>query len=456
MLLVASASTFMVFLDATIVNISFPSFEVSFPEASRPGLSWVLSAYSIVFTALLVPAGRMADARGRRRWFIGGLALFTLASAACAAAPTAELLIAARVLQAAGGAVIIPTGLAFVLAECPPERRAQAVSLYGAVAAIAAAIGPPLGGVIVDGVSWRWVFLLNLPIGIAALIGAVRLLPDERGTDRRLPDLLGVVILTAGVALLALGIVQGEPWGWGDDRIVGAFAASAVLLPFFFLRSRRHPRPVVELSLFRIRSFAVANAGTLLLGIVFYGTLLANVLFLIGVWGYSALEAGLALVPAPVVAALAAGPAGALADRFGHRRVIVPGALIVAAANALLWARLGNTPDFVGVWLPANALLGLGMGIAYSVVVSAALVHVPHERYALASGVNTIGRQLGSVLSVALVVAIVGTPGPPDPAGAFDEAWALVVVLAVAAAAVCLLFPDTARATRARAEALAT
>src|SRR5215212_7086682 len=246
-LLVTAVAVFMSFLDATIVNIAFPDIERSFPEASLGDLSWILNAYNIVFAALLVPAGRVADMVGRRKMFFIGLATFLAASALCAFAPNVELLIAARVLQAVGGAIVVPTSLGLMLPEFPPAKRATG--------AVAAATGPSLGGVLVDLTSWRWVFLVNLLIGIPAVFPARRLLVErlDEGAHRALPDALGVVLLTAAVGLLSLGIVKGPDWDW-DDRVIGSVVAGAVLLVAFLVRSRRHRAPVIELSLFRIRS----------------------------------------------------------------------------------------------------------------------------------------------------------------------------------------------------------
>lgn len=440
-LAVASAGGFMAFLDQTVVNIAFPSLERSFPSATRSELSWVLSGYSIVFTALLVPGGRIADSLGLRRWFFIGLGMFTAASGACAAAPSPEILVAGRVVQAAGGAVLIPAAIASILLEFPPERRSHAIALYGGVAAIAAAAGPALGGIIIDSGSWRWIFLLNVPIGLAAGFYGYRILRDARTASSGLPDFLGVLLVTAGVGLLALAIVQGEDWGWTSTRVMAAFAGAALLIPLFLARSAAHPAPVVELSLFRIRSVAVANIGTLLLGVAFFGSLLAQVLFLNEVWKYSALDAGLALTPAPLVAAAVAGFAGRLAERYEHRLVSVAGALILAASGVWYATQLGVRPDFIGQWLPGNVLLGMGLGLAYSTLISASVIELPAARYAVGSGINTMMRQVGAVLGVASIIAIVGTPSPADALDAFDNAWLFITILALAAAFTSLAVP---------------
>src|SRR5215207_6296706 len=239
-LLVTSVAVFMSFLDATIVNIAFPDIERSFPEASLGDLSWILNAYNIVFAALLVPAGKVADIVGRRKMFFVGLWTFLAASALCAFAPNVELLIAARVLQAVGGAIVVPTSLGLMLPEFPPAKRATATAIWGATGAVAAATGPSLGGVLVDATSWRWVFLVNLLIGIPAVFPARRVLRETREDHPGpLPDMVGVGLLVGGVGLLSLGIVKGEEWGWGGGRVIGSLLAAVLLLVAFFVRSAR-------------------------------------------------------------------------------------------------------------------------------------------------------------------------------------------------------------------------
>ena len=324
-LLVASAGMFMASLDLFIVNIAFPDIRADFGGTSLASLSWVLNAYAIVFAALLVPMGRLADLIGRKRVFLIGLGVFTAASALCAAAPSVGFLIGARVLQAVGGAMLMPTSLSLVLPEFPPERRAAAVGIWAATGAFAAAAGPPLGGLLVE-LSWRWVFLVNLPVAAVVAVAAVRVLREARDPDAtRLPDLVGSAMIVAGVGALTLAIVKGPDWGWSSPEIVGLLAAAAVLVPAFLYRSARHVSPVVDVSMLRVRSFALANAAGLLFFAAFGAMLLSGVLWLTGVWHYSVLTAGLALAPGPFTAGLFAVPSGRLADRFGQRAVGHPG-----------------------------------------------------------------------------------------------------------------------------------
>jgi len=433
-LAVSSLGVFMAFVDATIVNIAFPDIASSFPETGLSSLSWVLNAYNIVFAAFLVAAGRIADLVGRRRMFLAGLIVFTLASGLCALAPSAAALTAFRVLQAFGAALVVPSSLGLVLQAFPEDRRAHAVALLSAIAALAAGIGPTLGGLLVAAESWRLVFLVNLPIGAFAYVLSRRHLVESREPGRRrMPDLLGALTLAVAISALVLGVVKGEEWGWTDPRILGSFAAALVLGAFFVSRCRRHRSPIVDLALLRNRTFAVSNTMTILAAAGFYGYTLVNVLFLVGVWGYSVLEAGLAITPGPFVAAAIAGPTSRLATRIGHRPVLVAGGLIWGAAVYWFVARVGVTPDFIGEWLPGMILLGIGAGTLFPNLSATAVASAPGEAFATATGLNSVARQVGAALGVAAVIAIIGTPGPQEAAGAFDNAWTFgALCLAVA------------------------
>jgi EmrB/QacA subfamily drug resistance transporter len=427
-LIVTAVAVFMSFLDVTIVNVAFPDIERDFPDAARADLSWVLNAYNIVFAALLVPAGRIADLVGRRRMFLIGVTAFVATSVLCGIAGSPELLTAARVLQAAAGAILVPTSLALLLPEFRAEKRATAVAIWSATGAVAAALGPSLGGVLVDEAGWRWVFFVNVPIGLAALIPARRLLTERRDPSGVLPDVLGSALMVAGVGALALGIVKGSDWGWGSAGVLGSLAAAAVLLPLVVLRSARHRAPVIELSLFRARSFAVANAGMFAFSTAFYALLLCNVLFLTERWGYSILEAGFAVTPGPLSAALSAPLGGALSDRFGQRVVALPGALLFAAGCALFATGIDATPDYAGEYLVPTILTGMGVGLSFAAWGSAAVAELPPARFATGSAVLACLRQIGAVLGIAVLVAVLEA-APPGVDG-FTDAWTLMAATA--------------------------
>jgi EmrB/QacA subfamily drug resistance transporter len=260
-LLVTSVAVFMALLDVTIVNIAFPDIRRTFAHDSLADLSWVLNAYSVLFAAALVPAGRLADRLGRKRLFLAGILLFLAASVTSGLAGSLSVLVVARAVQAIGAAILLPTSLSLVLPEFPIQQRALVTSLWAATGAIAAATGPSLGGALVQWQSWRWVFFVNLLIGLPALVPARRLLRESRDERASIPDPLGALVLAAAVGALSLAIVEGPSWGWSSARVVAAFAGAAALVPTLVVRSARHRAPVFELSLFRVRSFAVANTG---------------------------------------------------------------------------------------------------------------------------------------------------------------------------------------------------
>jgi EmrB/QacA subfamily drug resistance transporter len=434
-LLITSVAVFMAFLDVTIVNIAFPDIEASFPDSSLANLSWILNAYNIVFAALLVPAGRLADRLGRRRMFLAAVSVFLAASAACGLAPSVAFLVGARVVQAAGAAMLVPTSLGLLLPEFPLERRATATATWGATGAVAAALGPSLGGVLVDATSWRWVFFVNLAIGLPALIPARRVLREIRVEHPGpWPDALGVALLVTGIALLSLGIVKGEDWGWDSARVIGSLLVAVVLLALFVVRSARHPAPVFELGLLRVRSFAVANVGVFLFAMGFYALLLANILFLTGVWHWTVLKAGVAVTPGPIMASISAPIGGRLADRFGQRVVAIPGGLLFAAGCLFFALTTGATPDYAGDILPWQILTGTGVGLSFAAWGSAAVAELPPSRFSTGSAISSTSRQIGAVLGIAILVAILGTPRPEDAVATFHTAWRLMALTSAAAA----------------------
>jgi EmrB/QacA subfamily drug resistance transporter len=433
-LIVVSAAVFMASLDLFIVNIAFPAIASDFGGTSLASLSWILNAYAIVFAALLVPAGRTADRLGRKRSFIAGLTVFTVASALCAAAPNVELLVAARVLQAVGAAAVFPTSLALLLPEFPPAERRKAVSIWAAIGAVAAAAGPPIGGLLVQA-GWQLVFLVNVPIGIVVLVFAVRILRESRepaGTPR--PDLAGAALLTAAVGSLTLGIVKSSDWGWGATQTIALVAAAVALLGAFWLRSNRHAAPIVEPALLRNRSFALANTGALFFFMAFGAMLLASVLFLTQVWHESVIRAGLQIAPGPAMAAIFAVPGALLAERVGERVTGALGALLFAAGGAWWVSRLGATPDYAGTFLPGMVIGGAGVGLVIPSLTSAATSSLPPNRFATGSAVLAMSRQIGVALGVAVLVALVGTPSGPAAVDAFQDGYRFLTAAALAAA----------------------
>jgi EmrB/QacA subfamily drug resistance transporter len=421
-------AVFAASLDTSIMFMAFPDIGRTFPEVSRAELSWVINAYTIVFAALLVPAGRLADRAGRRKIFFIGLAIFSASSGLCGAAPTVATLIGARILQAVGGSLLFPASLALVLNEFPQSRRAPAIAAWSAVGALAASLGPSLGGIIIDLADWRWAFYINVPVGIFAFAAGIRLLHESRADDAgSQPDLLGIPMLIVGVGALAMGIVQSEDWGWADPRTLGAFATAAAMIPLFLLRCATHPAPTLDLTLFRDRNFSLANFATLSFAVSFSAMFFGLVQFLVYVWEYSILKAGFTIWPGPLTAAVVAVASGRFVDRLGYRVILPAGAVLFIAGAAWLMVFAEAEPDLWGVWIPSALLTGAGVGLAMPSLSSAAVRGLPPNRYAVGSAVNQTIRTIGSVFGVALAVALLGQPTPAELLEAFNSVWMLMI-----------------------------
>ena len=434
---IVSVGVFVASLDLFIVNIAFPDIQRDFHGTSLAGLSWILNAYAIVFASLLVPAGRWADRAGRKRAFLLGLAVFTASSAACAAAPSVGVLIGARVAQAAGAALLMPTSLALLLPEFPPERRQVAVGIWAAVGGAAAAAGPLVGGLLTQA-SWRWVFLVNVPIGIVAIVSGLRTLRETREPSTVRGDILGAALLTAGVAALTLAIVKGGDWGWGSGRVAGLFAAAAALGVLVGRRSTRHPAPVIEPAVVRVRAFSVSALAMLLFNVAFAAMLLSNVLLLTQGWHESILRAGLQLAPGPGMAALSAVPASLLAQRIGPRWTGVLGTLLFATGIGLLSLSAGESPHYARDFLPGMAIGGMGVGFVLPSVQGAAMATLPPALFSTGTAKISMARQIGAALGIAILVAVIGTPTAGHVVEAFRPVWRVELLTCLAAGAAML------------------
>jgi EmrB/QacA subfamily drug resistance transporter len=450
-LVVVSVAAFLASLDLFIVNIAFPSIEADFSGSSVASLSWVLNAYAIVFAALLVPAGRLADRFGHRRFFIAGLALFITASALCGIAPSLGALVAARTLQAIGAAMLVPSSLALLLPEFSPAQRPVAIAIWASVGGVAAAAGPPLGGLLIEA-SWRLIFLVNLPVGVGALIFAARVLDESVArTERALPDLVGSAVLAASVGALTLGLVQAPSWGWDNPVTLACFAAAAIGVAAFWQRCRTQASPVIDPPMLRVRSFRAANLSALLFFTAFGAMLLASVLYLQIERGDSALVAGLEVAPGPLMAAVFAIPAGRLAATVGQSRLAGFGSILFALGTAWWALRLDPSASYAGAFLPGILATGTGVGFTIASLSSAAAASLPAERFATGSAVLTMARQLGAVLGVALLIAVIGDPAPGAD---WDRGWALIVAAALLASVSAFAIGDVSPAAQEAADAL--
>ena len=405
-LLFTAGATFMAFLDTTVANIAFPALHADFPAISLANLSWVVSGFAIAFAALLAPAW-LADVVGRRQVFLASVAVFTLASVACAAAPDFGVLLGARVVQGIGAAGMIPSALGLLLAEMPPAKLLAAIGVWGASGSMAAAAGPSLGGLLIDATSWRAVFLINLPIGAAILFGAWRSVPARPPQSRALPDGIGTAAAALGIAGIVLGLTQGGTWGWRSAFTITALVVGVALVTLALARSRSQPVPAIQTSLWHNRTFAVANLTSLLAGAALYSWLLAGPLYLTTFWGYSVLRAGLAVTPGALTSAVAAIVVGKRVKLERQPAVVAGSLLVFAGVGVWIFAALGTRPDFLDVWLPAGLIGGAAFGAALTGLATAAALSVPPVHFAAGTALNTAARQVGGAFGVAGMAAIV-------------------------------------------------
>ena len=452
--LVLSLAVFMASLDLFIVNLAFPYIGRQFTGTSLSSLSWVLNGYTIVFAAVLVPAGRWADRVGRRRLFVAGMITFSLGSLLCGVAPGVLALIGARVIQAGGAGLMVPASLSLVLASVPGPARARAIGTWSALGALGAALGPVIGGSLVQ-VSWRWVFWINLPVGLAGVLLAARVIPESKDEHLRgRPDLAGAALLAAAVGLLAFALVKAPDWGWGSIRFFGLLLAAVACGAAMVSRSQRHHSPVIELGLLRSRTFSGTFAASILYYAGFGAFVLNSVEFLTGEWHYSAVRAGLAIGPGPLmVLPFARLVAPRLAARIGGAgRVAVLGCLVNAASQLLWLSQMQAHPAYLTHLFPAQLLGGAGVGLAIPSLLSAGSAALPPDRFGTGSGVLNMARQVGTVLGVAGLVAILAHESAADPLPTFRHGTLLVTLFFAAAGLVAagLLTRRVATASPAR------
>jgi EmrB/QacA subfamily drug resistance transporter len=444
-----SVAVFISVLDLFIVNIAFADIRHDFADASLSRLSWILNAYAIAFAAFLVPAGKLGDVVGRKRVFQVGLLGFVLGSALCAIAPSVELLIAARVLQGAGAAALTPTSLSLVLPLFPADRRATVIGAWAALGGVGAAMGPPLGGLLVEA-SWRWIFAVNIPLGLATVVLVHRRFAEVRDRNAVLPDGLGTLLAVGSIGLLTLGLAQGPEWDW-DARVVASFVAAVGLGWLLVARSRRHRAPVLELELFRSPSFSFASAATFLFFAGFAAMLIGGVLYLTEVWQYSVLEAGFGFAPGPVMAAISAAVSGRLADRVGPAVLGPPGGVLFALGS-VWWTQLDATPSYATDYLPGLLIGGIGVGLTLPAFTASAVLAVPTTRLATGIAGETTFRQIGAAFGVAAWVALFGTPATTEVLDAYDRGFVLMAVCSLLAGLTLLALAVLLRGKRPPAE----
>jgi EmrB/QacA subfamily drug resistance transporter len=398
-----------------VVNVALPSMARDL-GVGLSELEWIVTGYALTFASLMLTGGKLADLLGRRLIFVVGLVIFTTASLACGLAESGEVLIAARVVQGAGAALMNPATLSIIAATFPPHQRGMAIGIWAGVSALALAIGPLVGGLLTEQLDWSWIFFVNVPIGILGIVASFVLIPESKDTSReqRL-DLPGLV--TSGIGLFALtyGLIEANTYGWTSSRILASFALAAVMLVAFVLLETHQRLPMLDLSLFRNRTFSGANLAVLLVALAMFGVFFFVSLYMQGILGYSAVEAGAAFLPMTVLIILIAPIAGKVSDRVGSRWLMTSGMLFVSA-QLLYFSRLDENATYTDL-LPALVVGGMGMALVMTPSAAAAVRALPVDKSGVGSAVLNAFRQVGGSIGIALMGAIMahevgGLSGP--------------------------------------------
>jgi EmrB/QacA subfamily drug resistance transporter len=432
-----SFGLFMIMLDNTVVNVALPTMEKDL-HVTLASLEWVVIAYALTFASLLITGGKLADMYGRRRIFVLGLAIFTLSSLACGLAPSAGFLIGARAVQGAGAALMNPATLSIIVATFPPKERGQAIGIWAGVSALALAIGPLGGGLIVENLNWNWIFFVNVPVGIIAIIVSQFAIHESRDTSHEQSiDLPGLLTSIGFLFALSYALVEGNSHGWSSPEILGLFVAAAVLLVAFVWVEYRQRLAMLDLSLFKIGSFTGANVVAMLVSLSMFGVFFFVSLYIQNILGYSATQAGAAFLPMVTLIILVAPVAGKLSDRIGSRW-LMGGGMTLVGFSLLLYERVTVNSTFWTL-LPAMILGGVGMAMTMSPMTAAAMGSVPVDKAGVGSGVLNSFRQVGGSLGIALMGAIVAAylpvgAAPHSPEVAQDYVNGLHAGFAVAAA----------------------
>jgi EmrB/QacA subfamily drug resistance transporter len=417
--------------NTTATNLAFGDIQAEFVGTSSAAMSWVASVSFIGLASLLPVSGRLADRLGRRRVFRAGLCTFAVGSVLSAVAPGVVVLIVARLVAAAGGALILPSSLAVILPEFPKERHFRAVAFWSATGPIASALAPGLSALLLAVANWRVLFLVSAPVALVAFAASFGVLRESRASDvQGTLDVLGVVLGTAAVGAIVFAASFGAELGWTNGVIVGSFLAAAVLLPVFVQRCRVHPQPLLNLTVFTLPAVAVANVANFLLNFTSLANWLVWPLFFSRVWGFSKLETGLALLPGPILGGFFTILGGRLSERFGHERLVAWGAAI--ATVAVLWpvVFLGEEPDYWSIF-PAMALFGTGWSLTNPPLNSGVVSRVAADLYGEVNAAFNTVRNIAAALGIAVAVAVLGPADRVDPLGAYRTAF---IVLAVSVA----------------------
>jgi EmrB/QacA subfamily drug resistance transporter len=406
-LALVAVAQFMVVLDATVVNVALPSIKNSL-GFSEQSLSWVLNAYTLVFGGFLLLGGRLADALGRRRLFMAGIALFSTASLVCGVSQSEGMLLVARGLQGLGGAMVSPAALSIILTTfAEGHERNRALAVWGAIAGAGGAVGLLLGGVLVQALSWRWVFFINVPIGVAVLALAPRIVRESRSEEAtgRGYDVEGAIAITLGLMALVFTLIKANSWGWTSGRTLAGFATAILLITAFVLIERRHDNPLVPLRIFSNRSLAASDATMLVVAAGLFGVFFFCTLYFQQVLGYSALKTGVAYLPWTLTTISVSTLASRIVDRFTPKPVLV-GGLVLATVGFLLLSRVSGHGDYVSHVLPAMVVLGAGLGLTFVPITISATSGVAPGDSGLASGLLSTTQQVGGSLGLAILSTV--------------------------------------------------
>lgn len=432
-LAVVSLTSFQTALSLSVIFIVFPELSDAFPEASNAQLSWVINVFSIVGAAALVLAGAIGERIGRKRIILWGTAAFSVASAMAALAPNVTILILARVAQALASVTTLPAGAATIIAAFPRDRRGTAIGTWSAAGGVAAAMGPSLGGILIDVGGWQAAFWINVPMGAIAFVAAWLVIPEYRlKTKELLPDPLGSGVLALGVSGIVLAIVQTQEWQWLDARTIAVGLAGIAAVVWLLYRSSRHRSPILDLRLFHYPSFAFGNISMTLLAFGFFAFQFSGILFLTEVWDYEVREAGLLSTPIFACTAMGSSVAGRLTDRFGAAKVVIPGGVMWLAGIGLLALSVSETRD-LGLWLTGVSLGGVGSGLMWGGVFAAVVIDLPEYFIALGTSVTQTLMRIGTSIGVAVAVTIIGTEITDSSVGLFKGSFAMSALMCAVA-----------------------
>jgi EmrB/QacA subfamily drug resistance transporter len=428
-LAIAGLAAMATYLDTTILFVAFPGITASFQDSSTSILSWVLNAYTITFAALLVPAGKLADRLGQRLAFLVGSATFSVASLACGLAPSVGFLIFARVVQGAGAAILVPASLALVMAAYPRDKLPHVIAIWGAIGALSAALGPSLGALIINSFGWRWAFFINLPVGVVTIATGVRYLRESKDSTVRIPSPVGVILLIMAAGTLLYGLVESDNVGWVSVRTITVLVVGIVLLAAFVAHQRHTDSPTLDPELFTLQNFRWGNLAMLSFNVSFTAMFFGLILFLVNVWDWSILKAGLAVAPGPALAAILAARFGKLAGQIGQRPLVIAGGIMAAASGIYRVLFLDENVNYLVDFAVPLALSAFAIGLVFPQVTSVALQAVPASRVGVGGATTQAVRQFGGSLGVALTITLLGAATETlDLVAGFNRIWWLVVV----------------------------